>query len=150
MDSTRRGKSMPDALSKTVPIWCAVINRLAFPEYSAAWELHTPSQVVGTSEHAQIETRLDKFFMNIKVSSGLLYHQALLIHVLTTGDRARCIQPLQQTQQPAPSDLDHARLFLAFVTSRLRRLFASRLLYGITTSSRGRSIRRRIYPRRQR
>jgi tRNA A64-2'-O-ribosylphosphate transferase len=26
VDSTRRGKRMPDALSKTVPIWCAVIN----------------------------------------------------------------------------------------------------------------------------
>ncbi|KAJ3569476.1 hypothetical protein NP233_g5029 [Leucocoprinus birnbaumii] len=27
VDSTRAGKRMPDALSKTVPIWCAVINR---------------------------------------------------------------------------------------------------------------------------
>ena len=27
VDSTRRGKQYPDALSATVPIWCAVINR---------------------------------------------------------------------------------------------------------------------------
>ncbi|KAF7732014.1 hypothetical protein EC973_007119 [Apophysomyces ossiformis] len=27
VDSTRKGKRMPDALSKTVPIWCATINR---------------------------------------------------------------------------------------------------------------------------
>ena len=27
VDSTRAGKRLPDALSKTVPIWCAVINR---------------------------------------------------------------------------------------------------------------------------
>ena len=27
MDSTRAGKRLPDALSKTVPIWCAVVNR---------------------------------------------------------------------------------------------------------------------------
>jgi len=26
VDSTRRGKSFPDSLSKTIPIWCAVIN----------------------------------------------------------------------------------------------------------------------------
>ena len=26
VDSTRRGKKIPDALSKTVPIWCAVLN----------------------------------------------------------------------------------------------------------------------------
>jgi tRNA A64-2'-O-ribosylphosphate transferase len=26
VDSTRSGKRFPDALSKTVPIWCAVIN----------------------------------------------------------------------------------------------------------------------------
>jgi tRNA A64-2'-O-ribosylphosphate transferase len=28
VDSTRAGKRLPDALSKTVPIWCAVINRV--------------------------------------------------------------------------------------------------------------------------
>ncbi|AET39651.1 tRNA A64-2'-O-ribosylphosphate transferase Ecym_4623 [Eremothecium cymbalariae DBVPG len=28
VDSTRRGKKMPDALSKTIPIWCAVLNNL--------------------------------------------------------------------------------------------------------------------------
>ena len=27
VDSTRRGKRYPDALAKTVPIWCAVLNR---------------------------------------------------------------------------------------------------------------------------
>ncbi|KAH9072783.1 initiator tRNA phosphoribosyl transferase [Lactarius deliciosus] len=27
VDSTRAGKRLPDALSKTVPIWCAVVNR---------------------------------------------------------------------------------------------------------------------------
>ena len=26
MDSTRKGKRIPDALSKTIPIWCATIN----------------------------------------------------------------------------------------------------------------------------
>ncbi|KAF2142816.1 uncharacterized protein K452DRAFT_269293 [Aplosporella prunicola CBS 121167] len=61
VDSTRRGKRMPDALSKTVPIWCAVWNRLLFPDVTAAQELHTPPQSVSRSEHSQIEYRLDNF-----------------------------------------------------------------------------------------
>lgn len=32
VDSTRRGKRMPDALSKTVPMWCCVLNWVLFPE----------------------------------------------------------------------------------------------------------------------
>ena len=67
VDSTRRGKSMPDAISKTVPIWCAVINRIVFPEDPAAGKLHTPSQVVEGSEHAQIEARLDGFVRDLEV-----------------------------------------------------------------------------------
>lgn len=58
---------MPDALSKTVPIWCAVINRLAFPQDPAVGELLTPSQVVGRSEHVQIEAQLDNFVKDVDV-----------------------------------------------------------------------------------
>lgn len=57
VDSTRRGKSMPDALSKSVPIWCCVVNRAVFGE----GELCTPPGVVSASEHAQIEARIDGF-----------------------------------------------------------------------------------------
>lgn len=60
VDSTRRGKSMPDALSKTIPIWVAVLNRLLFVEDQEAGELRTPLDVVGESEHAQIESRIDE------------------------------------------------------------------------------------------
>ncbi|KAF1851173.1 tRNA A64-2'-O-ribosylphosphate transferase [Cucurbitaria berberidis CBS 394.84] len=56
VDSTRRGKSMPDALSKTVPIWCCVVNRAIFGEKH---ELFTPPQAVSESEHAQIEKRIE-------------------------------------------------------------------------------------------
>jgi tRNA A64-2'-O-ribosylphosphate transferase len=58
-DSTRRGKSMPDAMSKTVPIWCCILNRVVFKENSMLHELYTPPQAVSPSEHAQIEERLD-------------------------------------------------------------------------------------------
>jgi tRNA A64-2'-O-ribosylphosphate transferase len=57
VDSTRRGKSMPDALSKTIPIWCYVINRAVFDGEKHA--LYTPPLAVSRSEHAQIESRLD-------------------------------------------------------------------------------------------
>lgn len=59
VDSTRRGKLMPDALLKTVPIWCAVINYVMFEgeevdEYSQLqndnWLL-TPREMVSESEH---------------------------------------------------------------------------------------------------
>ena len=65
VDSTRRGKSMPDALSKTVPIWCCVINRAVFGEKH---ELFTPPQAVSESEHAQIERRIDGLVRQFLVS----------------------------------------------------------------------------------
>ena len=67
VDSTRRGKTMPDALSKTIPIWCAVLNRLLFPERLDSHRLHTPAQIVGRSEHAQIEAKLDGFLQDLEV-----------------------------------------------------------------------------------
>ncbi|EEB87716.1 hypothetical protein MPER_14838, partial [Moniliophthora perniciosa FA553] len=64
VDSTRAGKRIPDALSKTVPIWCAVINAavlLRFPEVDKEnWDvsLHTPPTSVSRQEHDQIEKLL--------------------------------------------------------------------------------------------
>ncbi|EFQ91065.1 hypothetical protein PTT_12201 [Pyrenophora teres f. teres 0-1] len=62
VDSTRRGKSMPDALSKTIPIWCCVMNRAIFgEEKKQETSLFTPPQAVSKSEHAQMEKRIDGF-----------------------------------------------------------------------------------------
>ncbi|KIW97156.1 uncharacterized protein Z519_02548 [Cladophialophora bantiana CBS 173.52] len=63
VDSTRRGKNLPDAFSKTVPIWAAVINRALFPEMPWAHSLQTPPPPddLGRSEISQIEARLDEF-----------------------------------------------------------------------------------------
>ncbi|MCJ1478664.1 hypothetical protein MMC13_007345 [Lambiella insularis] len=66
VDSTRSGKSMPDALSKTIPIWCAVMNRLLFSDVAACHALRTPPEVVGRSEHSQIEARLESFVESAK------------------------------------------------------------------------------------
>ncbi|KAH7096569.1 initiator tRNA phosphoribosyl transferase [Auriculariales sp. MPI-PUGE-AT-0066] len=59
VDSTRRGKRIPDALAKTVPLWCAVINAAVGRRfYGARWpiELFTPPGSVGPSEHSQMES----------------------------------------------------------------------------------------------
>ncbi|KAF1915738.1 initiator tRNA phosphoribosyl transferase-domain-containing protein [Ampelomyces quisqualis] len=60
VDSTRRGKSMPDALSKTIPIWCCVINRTLFGT-DGEHAMYTPPQAVSSSEHAQISSKIDGF-----------------------------------------------------------------------------------------
>lgn len=73
VDSTRRGKSMPDALSKTVPIWCCVINRAVFGG-GGKHELFTPPQAVSESEHAQIEKRVDGFVQQFLVGFHPLKH----------------------------------------------------------------------------
>lgn len=52
---------MPDALSKTVPVWTCVLNRLLFPDAEETRKLRTPEHVVGRSEHAQMEQRISQF-----------------------------------------------------------------------------------------
>ena len=59
VDSTRRGKRMPDALSKTVPIWCAVLNTVLFGMGDPM--IYLPPHVVSASERSQIESRLPTF-----------------------------------------------------------------------------------------
>lgn len=57
---------MPDALSKTIPIWCCVMNRVMFPK-STHHKLYTPPQAISASEHAQIEKRIDRFVRDFVV-----------------------------------------------------------------------------------
>ncbi|CAO1619086.1 unnamed protein product [Parajaminaea phylloscopi] len=91
VDSTRRGKSLPDALSKTIPIWCAVMTEAArrrhggeldktdiplvkpgddpFRECNAgAGTLHTPAHQVPPSEHSQIEERIESWVQKLLAS----------------------------------------------------------------------------------
>ncbi|KAI0292820.1 tRNA A64-2'-O-ribosylphosphate transferase [Russula brevipes] len=100
VDSTRAGKRLPDALSKTVPIWCAVINRAVHlrsggvGQHAAAaaaadtdtdeeaegdpWKknavagLCTPPGAVGAHEHAQIAARLESWAAALADSSYAL------------------------------------------------------------------------------
>lgn len=75
VDSTRKGKRIPDALSKTIPIWCCTVNRAVAKHRgtnTVDWDtrLHTLPSTVSRSEHAQIEARLDTFIEKL-LSSGV-------------------------------------------------------------------------------
>jgi tRNA A64-2'-O-ribosylphosphate transferase len=66
VDSTRRGKRMPDALSKTVPIWCAVMNGFVRDNWM---ETTFPEDVVSEQEISSIEELLPSFLTSLKVLS---------------------------------------------------------------------------------
>ena len=85
VDSTRAGKRLPDALSKTVPIWCAVVNHAirlrslaeasssdvvapAAADLNLDFDLRTPPGAVSPHEHAQIAARLDSWAVALAVS----------------------------------------------------------------------------------
>lgn len=90
VDSTRRGKSMPDALSKSLPIWIAVWNRMLFPDNPNACQLKTPKDVVPPSEHSQIEVRLDQFLAQLTVGFfTFMSCQASYSCAAGTADRPR-------------------------------------------------------------
>ncbi|KAK0615953.1 tRNA A64-2'-O-ribosylphosphate transferase [Bombardia bombarda] len=61
VDSTRRGKRMPDSLSKTIPTWCSVLNCALFPDDPACHALFVPPNAVFDSEKSQMEARLPEF-----------------------------------------------------------------------------------------
>ena len=74
---------MPDALSKTVPIWCAVINRaiakrrsnesISAVSVEDTWNtnLYCPPNVVSPTEKSQIEAHIDKWADQLLVSLSL-------------------------------------------------------------------------------
>ena len=59
VDSTRGPKSFPDALSKTIPIWCCVLNRLLFPNHKESQLSVLPSsKIISPDEIEAIRNRL--------------------------------------------------------------------------------------------
>ncbi|KAK5115912.1 hypothetical protein LTR62_000368 [Meristemomyces frigidus] len=101
VDSTRRGKSMPDALSKTVPIWIAVLNRVLFPELTGFHHLCTPSEVVSLSEHSQIEARLEGF---VEALRGLKLNREQLRRTLSKPLRPVFVTPEDEPHLQALED----------------------------------------------
>ncbi|EGW31860.1 uncharacterized protein SPAPADRAFT_62471, partial [Spathaspora passalidarum NRRL Y-27907] len=102
VDSTRRGKLMPDALSKTIPIWCAVINSILYQgetEESIIQEvlaegataddvkqivklmsnnwLCTPRAMVSENEHNSIVKLIPSFVKNV-TRMGLFSKESIM------------------------------------------------------------------------
>lgn len=68
---------MPDALAKTVPIWCAIMNQLLF----GVGEIAVPEHVVGDSERAQMEERLNGWVEDARVRPLTLFPAPFLFKV---------------------------------------------------------------------
>jgi hypothetical protein len=123
VDSTRAGKRLPDALSKTVPIWCAVINR-AIPLRGGCFvdvevplspsssdvdvatagtdtnlDLHTPPGAVSPHEHAQIAARLDIWAAALAVSFPCR-RTPLLSPIARTQDSSYALPELARPLRP--------------------------------------------------
>ncbi|KAH7318362.1 tRNA A64-2'-O-ribosylphosphate transferase [Stachybotrys elegans] len=65
VDSTRRGKRMPDALSTTIPIWCAVLNRALLPDHPLSSQLFLPPYLP-PSTHSQITALIPSFVASLR------------------------------------------------------------------------------------
>lgn len=105
IDSTRKGKLMPDALLKTIPIWCAVLNTILYEGYSDKdildelglekdstdakfllslknehnW-VSTPKYMVFASERNEISKLIDSFANEVK-KLGLVTKEKLMQHL---------------------------------------------------------------------
>ncbi|KAM0249074.1 hypothetical protein ACHAP5_003014 [Fusarium lateritium] len=65
VDSTRRGKRMPDALSSTIPIWCTVLNLILLPSHPSSANLYLPAHLPATT-HSQISALIPEFVASLK------------------------------------------------------------------------------------
>ncbi|KAH9935229.1 initiator tRNA phosphoribosyl transferase [Epithele typhae] len=107
VDSTRAGKRIPDALSKTVPIWCAVVNRAMVRLYpdlkqcsggEEGWDvrLYCPPGSVSEQERVQIEAKVDAW-------AGALVHSSYDIPRLPHPLRPLWITPSTTVFPSLPS-----------------------------------------------
>lgn len=99
IDTTRRGKSFPDALRRTVPIWCSVWNRALFPELQSTGICDYQGFRLDAGEVAQIEARIPGFVKDL---------QALGLDLQDLGSKVRypmrCVwisQPSNEGQWPS-------------------------------------------------
>lgn len=88
-DSTQKGKQFSDAQSKTIPIWCCVLNR-SIQKYfmdrgidhpSKDWDLrfHSVPSIISKEEANYIELKLGELVEKIMVIGGydIQFHAVL-------------------------------------------------------------------------
>jgi tRNA A64-2'-O-ribosylphosphate transferase len=71
VDTTRKGKRYPDSLSKTIPIWCSVLNRIISNELGLNWdtELKSTPLAVPHSERHHISEMISTFVDKLQTSN---------------------------------------------------------------------------------
>lgn len=72
IDSTRRGKKIPDSLSKTIPIWISIINKFIDVDKSFHDTLVTPVETVSRYEHDRILDLMPDFYSNLEKFKDLI------------------------------------------------------------------------------
>ncbi|RFU73009.1 trna a64-2 -o-ribosylphosphate transferase [Trichoderma arundinaceum] len=97
VDSTRRGKRMPDALSTTIPIWCTVLNLALLPNHPLSSKLFLPPYLPA-STHSQITALMPSFLSSLKE-----------LNLTLPTSLTKPLRPLWITQEsslPIPTDSD--------------------------------------------
>lgn len=87
---------MPDSLSKTVPVWCCVLNRALFPELTGSHGLYVPPNVVSDSEKSQMLSRVPTFVDSLKQ-----------LNLDLAGLRAQISKPIRPTWVTQETNLSH-------------------------------------------
>lgn len=87
---------MPDSLSKTVPVWCCVLNRALFPELKESHGLYVPPNVVSDSEKSQMLSRVPGFVDSLRQ-----------LNLDLAGLRAQISKPVRPTWVTQETELSH-------------------------------------------
>ncbi|KAH6611315.1 trna a64-2 -o-ribosylphosphate transferase [Trichoderma cornu-damae] len=99
VDSTRRGKRMPDALSTTIPIWCTVLNLALLPNHPLSSNLFLPPYLPA-STHSQISALIPSFLASLEE-----------LNLALPKSLTKPLRPLWITQESslpgAPADSDN-------------------------------------------
>lgn len=72
VDSTRRGKIMPDSFSKTIPIWIGILNKFIQPNKEFNELFFTPDKIVSKYEHDRILELMPNFLENLSKFKDLI------------------------------------------------------------------------------
>jgi tRNA A64-2'-O-ribosylphosphate transferase len=99
---------MPDALSKTIPIWCCVLNRVLFSDNPSSHALFVPPNAVSDSEKSQMEARIPVFLdsfksLNINLEPLRQHLQKPLRPLWVTQEDLISADPVQQVARDSHS-----------------------------------------------
>jgi tRNA A64-2'-O-ribosylphosphate transferase len=103
-------KGLPDSLSRTIPIWCAVFNRIVLKYRDDLqivvpaldyWDinLYTPLWLISEEEHATISSLIDERVESL-YQSGAVVNPKKLVQSLTKPLRPYWVTPDRDTTMP--------------------------------------------------